>query len=82
MSKLLKYESPAYKQKLKSYNYRQSEFSLKFDAEHRKADSKWDFRKPRGIYIYIMFCFSLKAVWFELEMHRLRHRVDRFLINR
>lgn len=76
MSKLLKYESPAYKQKLKSYNYRQSEFSLKFDAEHRKADSKWDFRKPRGIY------FSLKAVWFELEMHRLRHRMDRFLINR
>lgn len=51
MSKLLKYESPAYKQKLKSYNYRQSEFSLKFDAEHRKADSKWDFRKPRSIYI-------------------------------
>lgn len=52
MPKLLKYESPAYKQKLKSYNYRQSEFSLKSDTEHCKADSKWDFRKPRGIYIY------------------------------
>lgn len=43
MPKLLKYESPAYKQKLKSYNYRQSEFSLKSDTEHCKADSKWDF---------------------------------------
>lgn len=51
MSKLLKYESPAYKQKLKSYKCRQSEFYLKSDAEHCKADSKWDFRTPRGIYI-------------------------------